>query len=219
MKNENEIKNNLENPVFTNLDVLLDKSRAKLISFSLLGFFIWHYDIDIKKGLSFLGITIKNITIHDISIMLTIILIYLLINFIWMSWNRFVEWKIRRTGTSKKLINNTKSFAFSEYDYPEDEKQASLYHYWSKKQKYIQQLEDKLKATNLNEGDCKDLKKSLQELKSTLSDERIKVSLEKFDETFWHKIKSENRRWFIFDFLLPAFIAGLSIISLIFIGV
>jgi len=61
MKNENEIKNNLENPVFTNLDVLLDKSRAKLISFSLLGFFIWHYDIDIKKGLSFLGIIIKNI--------------------------------------------------------------------------------------------------------------------------------------------------------------
>ncbi len=39
MKNENEIKNNLENPVFTNLDVLLDKSRAKLISFNLLGFF------------------------------------------------------------------------------------------------------------------------------------------------------------------------------------
>jgi len=214
MKNENEIKNNLENPVFTNLDVLLDKSRAKLISFNLLGFFIWHYDIDIKKGLSFLGIIIKNITINDISMMLIVILIYLLINFIWMSWNRLNEWNIRRTGTSEKLIKNTKSFAFSEYEYPEDTKQASLYCYWLKQGKYIIELESKLKATNFNENECKDLNKNLQQLKSILFDNRIKSSLEKFDETFWHKIKSENLRWVFFDFLLPTLITILSIILL-----
>lgn len=214
-KQIDNIKKNLENPVFTNLDVLLDKSRVKLISFSLLGFFIYHYDIDIKTGLSFLGITIKNITINDITIMLTAILIYLFINFIWMSWNRFIEWNIRRTGTSEKVIKNTKSFAEHSYEYPNDTKQASLYYYWVKNEKNILELESKLKATNFNENEGKDLNKNLQQLKSILYDERIKASLEKFDETFCQKIKSENLRWVIFDFGLPGLVCLSSIILLL----
>lgn len=204
------IKKNLENPVFTDLDALLDKSRVKLISFSLLGFFIFHYDIDIEKGLSFLGITIKNITINDISIMLVIVLVYMLINFIWMSWNQLMEWRIRKTGVSKELTNNLKSMGSLEYESPNDVKQASLYYYWIGKEKKIEELEKKLQNIEFDVENCQQLNKNLEELKKLLSNSRIKASLEKFDETFWNKIKSENLRWFVFDFILPVIVCFLS---------
>ncbi|MFY9088540.1 hypothetical protein [Arcobacter aquimarinus] len=214
-KNQAEtIKKNLENPVFTDLDALLDKSRAKLISFSLLGFFIFHYDINIKEGLSFLGITIKNITINDISIMVVIVLVYMLINFIWMSWNRLMEWRIRKTGVSKELISK-KFMGGLEYESPNDVKQASLYYYWVGKEKQIEKLEKELQNIEFDVENCQQLNKNLEELKKLLSNSRIKVSLEKFDETFWNKIKSENFRWVVFDFILPIIVCCLSIVLLL----
>ena len=209
------IKKNLENPVFTNLDILLDKARVKLISFSLLGFFIYHYNIDIAKGLSFFGMTIKDITINDISIMLALVLIYILVNFIWMSCNRFIEWNIRRTGTCEKIIKNTKSFADINYEYPSDAQQSSLYYYWLSKEKSISDIETTLKDIKIDEDNCKELNKTLKKLTQILSDKRIQASLKKFDETFWLKIKGENRRWLVFDFILPVVISSLSICLLL----
>lgn len=217
MENKKEIegiKKNLENPVFTNLEVLLDKSRVKLISFSLLGLFIYKYDIDIEKGLSFLGISIKDITVSDISIMLILVLIYLLVNFIWMSWNRFIEWDIRRTGTQSKIIKAPKTLAGSEFDYPNDEYQSNLYFYWLTKKREIADLEEKFKNVEFNNDNCKEINGNLQNLKDILLDTRIEASLEKFNEAFWKKIKSENLRWIIFDFTLPILICCASIFFL-----
>jgi hypothetical protein len=186
MENKNQIekiKKNLENPVFTDLDNLIDKSRTKLISFSLLGFFICRYDIDMSKGLSFLGISIKNINTYDIALILVILLLYMLINFIWMSLNKLKEWNIRRTGVSKaKIKQQQQGFAdkFEDMDNT-NEKQASLYSF------------------------------ILSNEKLTCDDSRIQASLEKFNETFWQKIKSENLRWIAFDFILPIIISIASI--------
>lgn len=214
MESEKEIeiiKKNLENPVFTNLDVLLDKSRVKLISFSLLGLFIYNYDIDIEKGLSFLGISIKDITVSDISLMLIIVLGYLLVNFIWMSWNRLIEWNIRRTGTESKLIKAPKTLAGDEFDYPNNDCQSSLYYYWLKKEREILDLEKKFNNIEINSSNCRDINENLKSLTKLLSNPRFKASLDKFDEAFWQKIKSENARWIVFDFLLPILICILSI--------
>jgi hypothetical protein len=192
MENKNQIENirkNLENPVFTDLDNLIDKSRTKLISFSLLGFFICRYDIDMSKGLSFLGISIKNINTCDIAHILIILLLYILINFIWMSLNKLKEWNIRRTGISKqKIKQQQRGFGnkFEDMDNP-NEKQASLYSF------------------------------ILSNQKITCEDSRIQASLEKFNETFWQKIKSENLRWIIFDFILPIIISIASIGYLLYI--
>ena len=192
MENKNQIENikkNLENPVFTDLDNLIDKSRTKLISFSLLGFFICRYDIDMSKGLSFLGISIKNINTCDIAHILIILLLYMLINFIWMSLNKLKEWNIRRTGISKqKIKQQQRGFGnkFEDMDNP-NEKQASLYSF------------------------------ILSNQEITCEDSRIQASLEKFNETFWQKIKSENLRWIIFDFILPIIISIASIGYLLYI--
>lgn len=192
MENKNQIENirkNFENPVFTDLDNLIDKSRTKLISFSLLSFFICRYDIDMSKGLSFLGISIKNINTCDIAHILVILLLYMLINFIWMSLNKLKEWDIRRTGISKqKIKQQQRGFGnkFEDMDNP-NEKQASLYSF------------------------------ILSNQKITCEDSRIQASLEKFNETFWQKIKSENLRWIIFDFILPIIISIASIGYLLYI--
>lgn len=71
-----------------------------------------------------------------------------------------------------------------------------------KKERNIIELENKLKDIEFDENKCQELNKNLQSLQTILSDSRIKASLAKFDETFWHKIKSENLRWMMFDFLI-----------------
>jgi len=140
-----------------------------------------------------------------------VLICYMLINFTWMSWNRLTEWNIRRTGTKKQHIESD-GMGDIFLDYPNEEKQSSLYSYWSSKQRNIDQIEEKL--SHLEEKDKNEILEAVKELRKTLNDDRIIASLAKFDEIFWHKIKSENWRWIIFDFGLPVVIALLSIVAL-----
>ena len=55
---------------------------------------------------------------------------------------------------------------------------------------------------------------AVNEAKNTLDSSRIPASLKRFDQWFWNFLKSQNLRWFSFDFLAPILL-GLAAIFLL----
>lgn len=217
------------------------KIRTNLIVTSVIAIAVVLADLHIDSGSSVLGLKFSGFSDAVLRTGLLLILAYLSIHYLWTTFDNFLEWRLRVTGTRLSFVTTGK-FASEHGDYPSDPRQSTLYSWWISKAKRIGNLSARLPELerllqNLDQdlrarytagadamnivnacrpiGEARDimikLQQSIDEAQRALSATRVPVSLKRFDNWFQFFLRSQNLRWLVFDLLVPIFLAGYAI--------
>lgn len=175
------------------------RMRTHLLICAVISIFIALLELRIKPDIAFFGVQFEGLTEKKILIALSAINIYLLIHFLWSSFDQYREWRIRRTGTMVAYIDTTTHSFFGNegLDFGDDARQSTLYRWWCQASyrmiplsKSIMESENELNAvttkvmTELNKGqtpDLAELQKNFISLRQQLS--QIKTTLEDTKKT------------------------------------
>ncbi|MEW8052932.1 MAG: hypothetical protein AB2792_09490 [Candidatus Thiodiazotropha sp.] len=217
----------LGEPVFIELSDYARRVKNSLVFCSILGIGLSFTSILVSKESTIFGIRLENLNHTHILILLLLLVGYLCFHYIWVIVDNFMEWRLRITGTKTTFVT-AGTFGSKEADYPTDPRQSTLYNWWRQQQRTLSLLYDTIKKIESIErklledskqypdnavdiqGSLMELNKELitfkqnvQQIEGVTTTERIPVSLKRFDG--WYKLflKSQNARWFLFDFLFP----------------
>lgn len=236
----------LGEPVFIGFDDKTAKIRTSLFLLSVVGLGYALGDLHIQEGSSFLGLKFTGLDDNLFRMGLLVTITYLLVHLLWNSYDSFMEWRVRISGT--RLAFQTASyFGNTNKDSPQDARQSSLYHWWIGQSHILGKVEERFKLAELKTDEIAQnsdsyqsrpdphdreelvriqkllksvtdqsdqLKSALEELKKIYDSKRIVVSLKRFDNWFKLFLQSQNIRWILIEFSLPALL-GLSAIPLL----
>lgn len=228
----------LGEPVFIELSDYARKIKNSLVFSSVLGIGLSFTSILVSEDSTILGIQLENFSNTHVETLLLLLVIYFSIHYLWVVVDNFMEWRLRITGSKTAFITGAR-VGSAEADYPVDPRQSTLYNWWLAQQKDLGSLHDAIGRIKLLEQDLLeksnrypentvDIQGSLLELNENLriytqssqliegvaSTDRIPVSLKRFDDWFKLFVKSQNTRWFLFDFVFPVVISILAIYGL-----
>lgn len=240
----NKVEKALGEPVATDFSDYVRKIRANLIIVSAISISIALGGLEIDPTSSILGLKFNGLSNSFIFNSLLAINGYMLMHFLWCSFDAFQEWGLRVTGTRLAFITTARNSS-GDGDYPSDPRQSSLYHWWKDQSLKIGSLtspveeinkkleiwESKVKialesqgnpnavnacmSINQVAGDVAKLKKSIEEAAKLLESSRIPVSLQRFDQRFQLFLRSQNLRWLIIELLLPILMGSYSLALLL----
>lgn len=237
--NDDEVKKVekvLGEPVLIGFDDKTTKIRTFLFLFSVvsIGYALGGLKIDATS--SFLGLKFTGLNDELFRTGLLVTVGYLLIHFIWNSFDTFLEWRLRISGTRVAFTTGS-FFGNKDCDYPKEPRQSTLYNWWrgqanlldivntrfraSEKivdhaKQYDQECQPSLdpavkqnliifeKTLKHVTADVDNFKSMLEELKKLYDSKRIDVSLKRFDNWFNLFLQSQNLRWIVIEFSLPA---------------
>lgn len=210
----------LGEPVFLGHDTNAKVVRAQLLLVSALTIAYMSMGLNISNDSSFLGIRFTNLNEGHIQAILLILLIYLAIHFAWLSFDAFVEWKLRLTGTKSAFsIGDEMSFSNDIEDYPKDPRQSTLYNFYLTRMRQnlidVQNTLSKYPG-NADHADIRAVRKYVDSVEQQLNSPRVAVSLKRFDNWFKYFAISQNLRWFALEFSLPLLLSILAISLILF---
>jgi hypothetical protein len=232
----------LGEPVFIGLSEEATKVRSRLLLLAILTTALSIGRVQIKSGAPFFGLQLSGLTDDLVTKALAAGLLYLLVHFLWLSSDSFLEWRLRITGTRLAHVTTAK-LASGHGDYPDDPRQSTLYGWWLGQAKNLESVtvlvndlrsattewEVRVKAAleDLNEpgemsraqkqvdqiaNKITNLEETLKRTKDTIGAARVPVSLKRFDGWYRAFSISQNLRWLIIDALIPI---GLGIVGII----
>jgi len=231
----------LGEPVFVQNNPLAQKVRLQLLLVGALGIVLGVGDLRVDKESSFLGIkfgeSLSQTLIGDV---LLVILLYLLVHFLVLTWSSFWEWRLRVTG-QRELVR-PRGWEFDEHDeWAQDPRNATLYNWWRHSSHRIgeaieqintvvDRVDEELQGARresrigTQNGDAtapkwpEELKKQLTGVSQKLKDnqkamegERINASLARFDYWFVLFVRGQNIQWLVFDFVVPIAVGVLAV--------
>ena len=210
-----EIKQKLGEPIIPDFSESGHRVRRNLLFFSVIGL-VFIIAGNIKGGnISFAGLTFINLSYVQIKAILITVLYYHIFHFFMIAVEHYLKIKLRLTGVKEMMPlyhGSNQSFRSGYMDYPTDPQQSTLYSWWLEqhnifiRSKSIQTSIDQLK-NNTDAGDnnnnIADIKNTLLAINSILSNERIKISLQRFDDSFNNFLKIQKNRWIIIEFGMP----------------
>lgn len=232
----------LKTPVFVALTDQAEKVRRNLLVLSLISIFSVLWDIQLDSTASIFGFTFEGLTPEKVLLGLTLITGFSLANFLWLSADSFVEWRLRITGTRLTLVT-TGRFSSADGDYPDDPRQSTLYYWWSQEAEKVGDLSslvkglvpeleqikttlaaiqtDQLPYLNGIQGAVSGLTNSvgvltnkMDDLVKTAESHRPDVSLARFDSWFSLFNRSQNLRWLLLEVGAPTVLAAYALILL-----
>lgn len=184
-----------------------------------------------NENVSLIGLSFSNPGPFWLDVMLLGVTAYLLVQFIWQSWDYGLHTRIRATGTKVRWVTVGKS-GHSGADYPEDAQQSSLYNWWvdqaskiksisstvAKLEETAERLKISAESTDPGKGlnynnlirqsaelksHAHQLREQLYAVEKVIGSERISISLERFDDWFWGFSSSQTARLILLDELFP----------------
>lgn len=219
--------------------------RTLLLVASIASLMVVTANLHVEPSSSIFGLRFTGLTDHIVHTWLFLIVAYLLIHFLWSSFDNFIEWRLRLTGTKVAFITGAK-FTSEHGDYPNDPRQSTLYNWWLREAKKINNIPEKIKeiesmikewdeairekynsgadamnivnaCTVLTQAQASigQLTNSIKEASKTIDASRIPVSLERFDGWFKFFLNSQNTRWLLIEFLLPIVISACALWKLL----
>lgn len=127
------------NPVYIGGDDESRKIKKNLIIVSFVSMFLYFGDVHVSPASSFFGMQFSGLTERAIHLGLLVVMAYLLIHFLWQSFDSLQEWEVRCTSTGKAfrpvLEDNIDEVV--KPPMPEDPRNLSLYYWWSTQAGYI----------------------------------------------------------------------------------
>jgi hypothetical protein len=230
----------LGEPVFIEFSENAFKIRKNLMIASVISIVVVLADLQINSDSSILGLKFVRLSDEILTRGLIAVTLYLLLHFVWSSFDGFVEWRLRLTGT--RVVFQTAAFvSSSDGDYPTDPRQSTLYNWWKYERRSFQdssllkkmeslsskivQFETRLKDPTQPLQDPHNTLSNLQVLVSQLKDavesaaknlnsDRIVVSLNRFDSWFKLFLRSQNLRWLVIEFLFPVLLGCYALLLL-----
>lgn len=223
----------LGEPVQTELTENAWKIRTNLMLAAVVSIAVVFADLHIEPDSQILGLKFKGLNDTVLTNGLIAVVSYLLIHFLWSSFDSILEWRLRITGTKVAFVT-TARLASEHGDYPNNPRQSTLYNWWKSEARKIEkisstsdEIDSKLRAweTTLKEKfsngsdalnisnatssisqvrtDIATLKSAIEAASKTITAARIPASLERFDAWYGLFLRSQNLRWLLIDFLTP----------------
>ena len=231
---ESEIKKvqkALGDPLMPEFTDYMRRVRSILVVVSLISIGVVIGGLAIDPSSSVLGIRFQGVSDELIRKGLLIANAYLLIHFGWGSFDSWLEWGARLTGTRVAFVTTGK-FASEHGDYPSDPRQSTLYNWWKDNASRISSLTEPLETmerkltawekrveeetlkNNPNlmtvvqsfreiQTNINDLNKKIENVEKTLTASRISASLDRFDSRFKLMLRSQNIRWLVLELAFP----------------
>lgn len=243
-KSEKEVEEVIGNPVIAEFPENTIKVRRNLLLASSISIFLILGGARLDTESAILGFKFIGATDAHVRTGLLLVTGYFFIHFLWLTWDYFLEWRLRITGTRLAFITGAR-FTSGDADYPSDPRQSTLYSWWADEAKRVGNIkirievfndamkacEEKLRALietpgefeNLNNAlrahsetlsRTQELKNSITYLQETFTSNRIPVSLRRFDNWFQLFLRSGNLRWIVVDALIPLLTGGFALILL-----
>src|SRR5271156_3294535 len=119
----------LGEPVFAELSERAWRVRTTLVVVAMVAIAVSYLNLKVDPAAAVFGLSFSGVTDKSIRIGLLMSVFYLAIHFVWVSWDSFNEWRIRRTGTRVAYVT-TGRFGEASADYPGDPRQSTLYNWW-----------------------------------------------------------------------------------------
>lgn len=211
-KNNEEIINLMEHPVFVMHDNSVKLIRAQLLFFSISTLLLISSNITIaQEGSSILGIKIDGLTLSDVLLVLVCFLIYQLIHFLWASWESFCEWRIRQTALDTGGFGGGGEKIVAENEYIKV-RQTTLYSFVTRILKNdLKTLHEKINDIPEKKSDLKEIENKVNEIIKNLDNSRIGEAIWRFDNWYRMFCKMQNWRWLLLETLLPLVIGAVAI--------
>jgi len=133
METHNQVKEILANPIFIISDDSALKIKTHLMVLSFIALFLTLGGVHVDQGSTFFGFKFTGLTEQAIKLGLFIIITYMVIHFIWMSYDALQEWEIRTTGTKKAFAPVIRHDIEENFrpSMPSDPRQSTLYFWWT----------------------------------------------------------------------------------------
>lgn len=227
----------LGEPVATEFSEKAWKIRTNLIMASAIAVAIGLGELRITPDSSILGLKFNGLSDLVIRYGLSAVIGYLLLHFLWVAWDSFLEWRLRITGTRRGFITGA-TWGSEHEDIPREPRQSTLYNWWKQEARAIgnltataQQLNAKcaqweadLKSRFAGTSDWTNISNVMTLIAQTrehankiatgikaatkaLNSPRLMVSLSRFDRWFEIFLRSQNLRWLVLDLCAPLALA------------
>ena len=192
--NQDKILKTLEEPVIIEFTESVQKIRKNIILSSFISLFITIGGVQIDPESTFFGLKFSDLSNELIYNGLLIILIYLLIHFLWRSYDTLQEWEVRVTGAKgafKRADINDIDEAIHP-SYPSDPRNSTLYYWWATQAKKIASVRDDISSSQDKLLELENVIHQLREdKKENLSRDTVNISLHVHPiKEDWHSIKN-----------------------------
>lgn len=233
----------LKSPVSAGLSEQAEKVRRNLLVFSLVSVAGVLWDVGLKTDASIFGFTFDGLTPDKILAGLALITGFSFVHFIWLSWDSFLEWRLRITGTRLAFVTVGRTSS-EDADYPDDPRQSTLHYWWAERARITGDMSGKLSAMKPQLAEMVDrinaiqtdqipylagiqggisglthivgrLQNDLAALSATFASQRPSVSLKRFDNWFSLFLRSQNLRWLLLDVGMPVLLASYALVLLL----
>lgn len=231
-KRRKDVEFVLNHPVFLDVSEPIRKMRSHLMIASTAALFSVLMGFEVSPATSISGIQFTGLSQTKISICLLCITSYMLIHFVWSSWDGFQEWRIRCSGAG---------IAFDRSAVGVDPREVSLMTWWTAQvegigrqldsvNRYRAQFEAVNGPINADSGVVQDraVLQTINHLSdyangmmqlykggvSVPNEKTLRDQLERFELVFKRFLVSQNRRWIFIEFLTPVLL-GVAAIGLL----
>lgn len=127
-----ELDKILGEPVIFEYDDETLKTKKTLLVLSVIGIVVSFFGISISTDSSLFGLKLHNLSQTLLIKSILIFNIFFCAKFIWMSFEYFLQWRLRVSGSGKSAIHKVGTFGNHIVDYASDSKQSTLYNWWLK---------------------------------------------------------------------------------------
>lgn len=229
----------VENPVFVEMPDYVRKIRNNLILISVIGLAVEVGGLGVVTGneraATFAGVSLTGLTDYKISVALFLVTLYQAIHFIWCSIDGWREWRIRCSGIALAFVQSKKSTSpmppykslmlWLTGQVDRAEILSAEVEVLQKKLDSIAMLDDEARAAVSRHVSGADYVQPLTELmvkkfelaRSGLSfaaDGTLHDAINAYEQFHLRFLNSQNKRWLLFEFLMPVGLAALALILL-----
>lgn len=233
-KNRQDAEFILKNPVFLEVSEPIRKMRSNLMIVSVVAIFSISMGLGVAATSSISGIQFTGLTDTKISTGLLLVTSYMLIHFVWSSWDGFQEWRVRCSGVALAFpdVHGLKDA---------DPRQVSLMTWWTAQvnnlantqdsaRRSLELFEKTIETLDLNPDVAKEANRkaghdmianflayssSMMQLYkmgvSEANEKNLREQLGRFELIFKRFQVSQNWRWIIVEFLIPVVLGTVAI--------
>ena len=195
-------------PVIFSYDEETLKTKKTLLIISIIGIVASFFGVSISTDSSLFGVKFYNLSQSLLVGAILVLNVFFWIKFIWMSFEYFLEWRLRVTGSGKSAVPKGGVLGSDLIDYATEPKQSTLYNWWLKHAKYfresssdpyeaINQIKEILKTDGWSSSSgmlvelIKKTETHLNNIDKVFGDGRLEYSLKRFDRAFFYLLKSK----------------------------
>lgn len=229
----------LGSPVLLGFDEKTERIRRNLMIVASLIVIYKVNGLSLKVAKSsFLGLKFDGLTSERIDWVLLSLVGYHLVHFVWASWDVFLEWLIRLTGT-RSILSAGSAFGDGHSDHVDNPRHSTLLNWWLWKARDLERERVDLKRLENALPDAKECfekvthpevvsafmhtfhervgevkadiaknMRALDKVEEVLNAARIPASLGRFENWFKWFLRSQGLRWLLLEFSLPVVLGG-----------